>query len=146
MGNTPPAACGGDAAPAPDTAALDRADVTLSPFQGNKGVTAMGGERPKQDKAISQLLPQLPLLPAEHSTVENFARASSLLDETFGRIAGWWVEGAELPPDTLEGDVDDAVLAGDLEALRTALTVYEQAARERCSAKVVRESGGKWHR
>jgi len=73
-------------------------------------------------------------LPAEHSPVENVARASALLAETFERIAGWWVEGTELPPDALEGAVEDAVLAGDPGTLRAALSIYEQAARERCSA------------
>lgn len=57
----------------------------------------------------------------------------ALLSETFERIASWWVEGADLPPAELEEDIDRAVLLGDVQRIRDALTVYEQAARENCA-------------
>jgi hypothetical protein len=135
MGDTSPATCGSAADPAPDKTACHSADVTLSPAQGSKWVTARSVEPPKQDKVMSSPLPPLPLLPPDARSVDNAIRASALLSETFERIAVWWVEGAELPPDTLEVAIDDAVLAGDLGTLHAALSIYEQAARRCCSTR-----------
>ena len=58
----------------------------------------------------------------------------ALVAATFARIAGWWVEGAELPAHGLEDAVDQAALAGDLDALTVALGTYEEAARTSCCA------------
>jgi hypothetical protein len=133
MGNTRPRPSVSDGS-APDAAARDGTPVTLLPNAPGVRVTPAPPEKAKPDKGVSQPLPVLPMLPTENDCADGAARAHALLAETFERIAGWWVEGAELPPAELEGDIDRAVLAGDLGALRAALNVYEQAARERCSA------------
>src|SRR5512143_366560 len=57
------------------------------------------------------------------SVAERRAEASTLLAETFGRIAGWWIGGAALPAALLEADIDRAILAGDLDAARAALAI-----------------------
>ena len=64
--------------------------------------------------------------------------ASALLAETFDRIARWWIEGAALPVAALEADIDRAIVDADLEAARTALAVYEQAAAEACAQRAAR--------
>lgn len=61
------------------------------------------------------------------------AHPRALVAATFERIAGWWVEGAELPAHGLEDAVDQAATAGDLDALTVALDTYEEAARICCA-------------
>lgn len=132
MGNTPSGAEGA-ARRAQDAATRRSTDVAPLPKQSNTWATRDAVEKPKQDKAFPQPLPMLPMLPSENDTVDNVERTLALLAETFERIAAWWVAGARLPVRELETDIDRAVLAGDLGALRAALGVYEQAARESCA-------------
>jgi hypothetical protein len=59
----------------------------------------------------------------------------ALIAGTFERIAKFWIGGADLPPPEFEAAIDAAVRAGDVTALNAALSLYEQAAQERCDER-----------
>lgn len=108
--------------------------VALLPKPDNARATPVGSEKSKPDRASLDVLPLLPKLPAK-DRVDDIACAHALLAETFERIAGWWIEGADLPPAELDAEIDRAVVTGDLAALRAALETYEHAARESCACR-----------
>jgi hypothetical protein len=133
MGNTGPSAERADGNPLQATAD-GNTDVALLPKVAVASGTEAVDDKSKLDKASEHPLPVLPTLPSERTPSRDVARAQALLAEAFERIAGWWIEGAELPPAELEVEIDRALLAGDLIGLCAALRVYEQAARDRCAA------------
>ena len=122
---------------APNGEVPDNTSVPCYPRRATQGNTRCVRKAQGRQGAFSRAVTHVAHVASQIDRREAAARAHALLAEAFERIAGSWVEGAELAGE-LEADIDRAVLAADLGALRAALSVYEQAAGERCA--VAREN------